>query len=80
MKKHKDAHPHLRSYVGQARVQVHSAIAQLKLAQAAFGNAIEEGRDNPLYESAFAVRQLLSDLEPVRDYLVYTHNLVVQQT
>lgn len=81
MKKHKhQPHPHLRSYVGQARVQIHSAIRQLTLAQEAFGPTATQDRDHPLYVPAKAVEQLLSDLEPVRDNVVWTHDQVVRAT
>src|SRR5690349_13799934 len=79
LKQQMDAHPHLRSYVGQARVQVHSAIKQLEKALEAFGPGTES-RDHPLYEPAFAVRQLLSDLRPVGEYVVYAHGLVIERT
>jgi hypothetical protein len=81
MKKHKhEPHPHLRSYIGQARVQIHSAIRQLELAQAAFGPGVSSDRDHPLYVPAKAVEQLLGDLLPVREYVVYAHNEVIAAT
>ena len=79
LKKH-DAHPHLRSYVGQARVQIHSAIRQLELARDAFGPGASKDRDHPLYVPAKAVEQLLDDLKPVRNYVVYAHVELIQAT
>lgn len=80
MKKKHEAHPHLRSYVGQARVQIHSAIRQLELARDAFGPDASRDRDHPLYVPAKAVEQMLGDLDGVRDYVVYAHDEVVRAT
>jgi hypothetical protein len=77
--KKKDAHPHLRSYVGQARVQIHSAISQLTMAQEAFG-PVEQLRDSGLYVPAMAVQEMLSDLDTLRERVVWTHTQVVQHT
>lgn len=80
MKRKHEHHPHLRSYVGQARVQIHSAVRQLELAREAFGPNASKDRDHPLYVPAKAVEQLLDDLKPVRNYVVYAHVELIQAT
>lgn len=67
-------HPHLRSYVGQARVALYSAINQLQMAQEAFKSAPVPGS---LLYAAADVEELIEQLEPLLEKVIHTHRLVV---
>lgn len=70
-------HEHLRSYVGQARVALHSAVRQLELAEAAFRSVpVNVG----LNTAASDITELREQLIPLRDKLVHTHMVVVERT
>jgi hypothetical protein len=70
-------HEHLRSYVGQAKVSLHSAVRQLELARDAFLAAPLPGH---LLMAAADVDDLLEQLVPLRDTLISTHKQVVKYT
>lgn len=72
-------HEHLRSYVGQARVSLHSAVCQLRLAQTAFGPS-EKLLGSGLWVAAIDVDELVEALKPLHDKVVHTHKLVVSHT
>lgn len=70
-------HEHLRSYVGQARVALHSAVRQLELAEEAFKTVpINVG----LNAARADVSALLEQVRPLRDNLVDIHTQVVGRT
>jgi len=78
MKHKQDAHPHLRSYVGQARVSLHSAKRQLELAQTAFQS--HPPRVPQEQWVADDLDKLIAKLNPLLDSVTAMHRLVVEHT
>lgn len=78
MKHRQEAHPHLRSYVGQARVSLYSAKRQLELAQSAFQSHPPRVPQEQWVADDLA--KLIAKLNPMLDHVTAMHRIVVEHT
>lgn len=64
---------HVKSYLGQARVAVHSAVRQLELAR----DALQQDGSAKDWIVLPDIESMIEQLTPIRDEITHAHRLVV---